>query len=125
MSLGNLAVSRDFSDVRDVVEVYTRLLEIAPAGEAFNTCSGNGHSLGEILTMMQRIAGYKIEIFVDPRFMRRNEIAKLVGSNVKLRRAIGRVPITPIYDTLEWMFKHARAQVEAEAAVQRAAVVRT
>jgi hypothetical protein len=57
--------------------------------------------------------------------MRRNEIAKLVGSNVKLRRAIGRVPITPIYDTLEWMFKHARAQVEAEAAVQRAAAVRT
>ena len=57
--------------------------------------------------------------------MRRNEIAKLVGSNIKLRRAIGRIPITPIYDTLEWMYQHARAQVEGEAAVQRAAAVRT
>jgi nucleoside-diphosphate-sugar epimerase len=115
MTLGNLAVSRDFSDVRDVVDIYARLLEVAPAGEAFNTCSGTGHSLGEILTMMERIAGYKIDIFVDPRFMRRNEIDKLVGSNVKLRRAIGRVPVTPIYDTLAWMFKHARAQGENKA----------
>src|SRR5471030_2797724 len=124
MSLGNMDVSRDFSDVRVVVEVYTRLLEIAPAGEAFNTCSGTGHSLGEILTMMQRIAGYKIEISVDPRFMRHNEIAKLVGSNAKLQRAIGPVPITPIYDTLEWVFKHARAQVEGEA-VQGGAIIKT
>jgi nucleoside-diphosphate-sugar epimerase len=62
--------------------------------------------------MMRRIAGYEIEVFVDPRFMRRNEIAKLVGSNVKLRRAIGRVPVTPIYDTLEWMYQHARAKFE-------------
>jgi nucleoside-diphosphate-sugar epimerase len=124
MSLGNLAVSRDFSDVRDVVDVYARLLDVAPVGEAFNTCSGTGHSLGEILTMMQRIAGYKIDIFVDPRFMRRNEIAKLVGSSVKLRRAIGRVPVTPIYDTLEWMFKDARAEI-VRAEIEKAAVVKT
>ncbi|WP_213778676.1 GDP-mannose 4,6-dehydratase [Caballeronia sp. dw_276] len=112
MSLGNLAVSRDFSDVRDVVDVYAQLIEKAPVGQAFNTCSGIGHSLGEILGMMRRIAGYEIEVFVDPRFMRRNEIAKLVGSNIKLRRAIGRVPVTPIYDTLEWMYQHARAKFE-------------
>ena len=62
--------------------------------------------------MLERIAGYKIDVFVDPRFMRHNEIAKLIGSNQKLRRAIGRVPITPTYETLEWMFGHARAEFE-------------
>jgi GDP-6-deoxy-D-talose 4-dehydrogenase len=112
ISLGNLQVSRDFSDVRNVVEVYARLLELAPAGEAFNICSGTGHSLGDLLGMLERIAGYKIDVFVDPRFMRHNEIAKLVGSNQKLRRAIGRVPVTPIYETLEWMFRQARAEFE-------------
>jgi nucleoside-diphosphate-sugar epimerase len=125
MSLGNLAVSRDFSDVRNVVDAYMRLIEVAPAGEAFNICSGTGHSLGEILRMLQRIAGYEIEVYVDPRFMRRNEIAKLVGSNVKLRRAVGRVPITPIYETLEWMFEHARAQVESTEAVKNGLAVKT
>lgn len=121
MSLGNLAVSRDFSDVRNVVDVYARLLEEAPAGQAFNICSGNGHSLGEILGMMRKIAGYEIEIFVDPRFMRRNEIAKLVGSNIKLRSVIGRVPVTPIYETLEWMYEHARADVLRAAELKAAA----
>jgi GDP-6-deoxy-D-talose 4-dehydrogenase len=109
ISLGNLHVSRDFSDVRDVVAVYARLLEVAPVGEVFNICSGHGHTLGEMLTALARIAGYEIDVFVDPRFMRRNEIAKLVGANLKLRRLIGVVPYRPIGDTLAWMFSHARA----------------
>lgn len=107
ISLGNLNVHRDFSDVRDVVATYARLLDAAPVGETFNICSGKGQSLSEVLAMLARIAGYEIEVFVDPRFMRRNEIERLVGSNHKLRRTIGRVPLTPFAETLEWMYSHA------------------
>jgi GDP-6-deoxy-D-talose 4-dehydrogenase len=114
ISLGNLNVSRDFSDVRDVVATYARLLEAAPAGETFNICSGHSHSLGEMLRMLSRIAGYEIDVFVDPRFMRRNEIARLVGSNRKLRRVIGQVPLTRIDDTLEWMYQFMVDRVGAE-----------
>jgi GDP-6-deoxy-D-talose 4-dehydrogenase len=112
ISLGNLNVSRDFSDVRDVVATYARLLDAAPAGETFNICSGHGHSLGHLLGLLARIAGYKIDVFVDPRFMRRNEIARLVGCNHKLRRVIGAVPLTPIGETLEWMYEYMASQVE-------------
>ena len=112
ISLGNLNVSRDFSDVRDVVAIYARLLQAAPVGETFNICSGHSHSLGQMLKMLARIAGYEIDVFVDPRFMRRNEIARLVGSNRKLRQVIGQVPNTPIADTLEWMYDYMSAQVE-------------
>ncbi|SAL57124.1 UDP-glucose 4-epimerase [Caballeronia peredens] len=111
ISLGNLNVSRDFSDVRDVVATYAKLVQAAPVGETFNICSGHSHSLGQMLQMLSRIAGYEIDVFVDPRFMRRNEISKLVGSNRKLRQAIGHVPHTPISDTLEWMYDHMSAQV--------------
>ncbi|MGV2289759.1 GDP-mannose 4,6-dehydratase [Trinickia sp. YCB016] len=107
ISLGNLNVSRDFSDVRNVVAIYGSLLEAAPAGETFNICSGVGHSLGEVLAMLARIAGYEIEVFVDPRFLRANEVHRLVGSNRKLQRAIGRVPVTPLAETLEWMYEAA------------------
>jgi GDP-6-deoxy-D-talose 4-dehydrogenase len=113
ISLGNLHVSRDFSDVRDVVATYAKLLEAAPAGQTFNVCSGRSHSLGEMLQMLARIAGYEIDVFVDPRFMRRNEIARLVGSNRRLRQVIGHVPHTPIHDTLEWMYDSMSAQVAA------------
>jgi nucleoside-diphosphate-sugar epimerase len=116
ISLGNLHVSRDFSDVRDVVAIYAKLLEAAPAGEIFNVCSGVGHSLGEVLAMLREIADYKIEVFVDPRFLRANEVHRLVGSNIKLRRTIGRVPSTPLRRTLEWMYEHAeRSQPPADA----------
>ncbi|WP_321795357.1 GDP-mannose 4,6-dehydratase [Caballeronia sp. J97] len=113
ISLGNLNVSRDFSDVRDVVAVYARLLEAAPAGETFNICSGHSHSLGQMLQMLAEIAGYEIDVFVDPKFMRRNEIARLVGSNRKLRQVIGTVPYTPIVETLAWMYEDMSARVAA------------
>ena len=117
ISLGNLNVSRDFSDVRNVVAIYGSLLEAAPAGETFNICSGVGHSLGEVLAMLARIAGYEIEVFVDPRFLRANEVHRLVGSNRKLQRAIGRVPATPLAETLEWMYE--AAAMREEFALQR------
>jgi GDP-6-deoxy-D-talose 4-dehydrogenase len=110
ISLGNLHVSRDFSDVRDVVAVYAMLLEKAPAGETFNVCSGAAHSLSDILSLLREIAGYEIDVFVDPRFLRANEVHRLIGSNVKLRRAIGRVPSTPLRATLEWMYDDALQQ---------------
>lgn len=116
ISLGNLHVSRDFSDVRDVVAIYAKLLETAPAGETFNVCSGIAHSLGEVLAMLREIADHEIEVFVDPRFLRANEVHRLVGSNLKLRRAIGRVPGTPLRQTLEWMYEHATRRQPAASA---------
>lgn len=110
ISLGNLHVSRDFSDVRDVVAVYAKLLEAAPAGETFNVCSGMTHSLTEVLALLREIAGYEIEVFVDPRFLRANEVHRLVGSNLKLRRAIGHVPARPLRQTLGWMYEHAASR---------------
>ncbi|MBU9467670.1 GDP-mannose 4,6-dehydratase [Burkholderia multivorans] len=104
ISLGNLDVSRDFSDVRDVTAAYLRLLEAAPAGETFNVCSERAYSLKEVLAMLSRIAGYVIDVTVDPRFVRHNEVKHLSGSRVKLRRAIGELPITPLDETLRWMY---------------------
>ncbi|HDV6321413.1 TPA: GDP-mannose 4,6-dehydratase [Burkholderia multivorans] len=104
ISLGNLDVSRDFSDVRDVTAAYLRLLEAAPAGETFNVCSERAYSLKEVLAMLSRIAGYVIDVTVDPRFVRHNEVKQLSGSRDKLRRAIGELPVTPLEETLRWMY---------------------
>ncbi|KVM89995.1 NAD-dependent epimerase/dehydratase family protein [Burkholderia stagnalis] len=103
ISLGNLDVSRDFSDVRDVTAAYLRLIEAAPAGETFNVCSERAYALKEVLAMLSRIAGYVIDVTVDPRFVRQNEVKSLSGSRDKLRRAVGEWPVTPLDDTLRWM----------------------
>jgi nucleoside-diphosphate-sugar epimerase len=107
IELGNLHVWRDFSDVRMVAASYRKLLA-APAGAAigqtFNICSGHGYSLGEALDMMAEIAGYKINVHVNPAFVRANEVVRLVGDNRRLVAAIGALDTVPLADTLRWMY---------------------
>lgn len=105
IELGNLHVWRDFSDVRMVAASYRKLLA-APAaiGQTFNICSGHGYSLGEALDMMGEIAGYKINVHVNPAFVRANEVVRLVGDNRRLTAAIGPLDIVPLGETLRWMY---------------------
>jgi GDP-6-deoxy-D-talose 4-dehydrogenase len=104
IELGNTGVWRDFCDVRSVAHCYRRLIEVAPAGAVLNICSGVGHSLAEALNMMAVIAGYEIEVEVNPAFVRANEVIRLVGSRARLVETIGEEPVIPLGTTLEWMY---------------------
>lgn len=104
IKLGNLAIARDFSDVRMVAASYRRLLAAAPAGQAFNVCSGVSHSLGSVLDTVADIAGYRIGVQVNPAFVRANEVLTLAGNNAKLTSVIGAIPQTPLAETLRWMY---------------------
>ncbi|HEU4842712.1 MAG TPA: NAD-dependent epimerase/dehydratase family protein [Burkholderiaceae bacterium] len=104
IELGNLHVWRDFSDVRMVAASYRALLAAAPAGQTFNICSGHAHSLGEVLDMMADIAGYRINVHVNPAFVRANEVARLTGDNGRLAAVVGALTPPPLADTLRWMY---------------------
>jgi nucleoside-diphosphate-sugar epimerase len=104
IELGNVDVAREFSDVRMVALAYRRLIEDAPAGETFNICSGVAYSLAEVLAMMSEIAGYTINVKVNPAFTRYNEVKRLAGSTKKLHSAIGRIRTFPLHETLAWMY---------------------
>jgi len=105
IELGNLAIARDFSDVRNVAQCYRRLLAVAPAGETFNVCSGRSHSLSEVLDIMSGIAGYRIGVRVNPAFVRTNDVLTLSGSNARLVSRIGPVEQHSLFDTLRWMYQ--------------------
>ncbi|MEN9864560.1 MAG: hypothetical protein RL748_150 [Pseudomonadota bacterium] len=105
IELGNLDVARDFSDVRHVVTVYQRLLELAPRGQTFNICSGQAWTLSDVLEMMAQIAGYQIEVRVNPAFARANEVKCLVGSDAHLQQTIGQLAAPALIDTLRWMWQ--------------------
>ena len=105
IELGNLKVERDFSDVRMVAKSYRRLLSASPAGQAFNVCSGEGYSLSGVIDVMSNIAGYGINVQVNPAFVRPKEVLTLVGSNDKLSSVIGAIAPTPLPDTLRWMYQ--------------------
>ena len=107
IELGNLDVARDFSDVRMVARAYRLLLESDARGGTYNICSENLVSLREIVAMLEALAGYRIDVQVNPAFVRPNDIAKLGGSSARLRQAIGELPPLPLSDTLAWMYHEA------------------
>ena len=103
IELGNLAIARDFSDVRMVARSYRRLLAAAPGGEAFNICSARSNSLEQVIDMVSELAGYRIKVEVNPAFVRANDVLTLTGSNAKLASVIGPIDAPPLFDTLRWM----------------------
>lgn len=108
IELGNLDVSRDFSDVRDVVDAYVRLLESDVRGQRINICSGHAVSLREIISLMEGIARYRINVEVNPAFIRANEIPVLRGDNQRLLAATGFAPRQDLKHTLEDMLSTAQ-----------------
>jgi GDP-6-deoxy-D-talose 4-dehydrogenase len=104
LELGNLDVARDFSDVRDVVESYARLLDSSAAvGQTVNICSGNAYTLRGMLDMAFELSGFAPEIRVNPALVRSNEVPKLAGSCARLLSLTGFRPSIPMADTLRWM----------------------
>lgn len=103
IELGNLDVWRDFSDVRAVVRAYRGLIEARPCGQTFNVCSGQAHSLREVLAMCSGITGHSMEVSVNPTFVRANEVKTLCGDASRLRTVLGEWPTPTLEETLRWM----------------------
>jgi len=57
-----------------------------------------------VLDTMARIAGYAIEVRVNPAFVRNNEVKRLVGSNAHLRELTDFAPSIALEETLHWMY---------------------
>lgn len=103
IQLGNLNISRDFSDVRDICRYYRQLLAASTHGATLNLCSGTMNSLQNILYTISDITKHNLDVFVNPDFVRENEILRLRGSTDNLYRAIGPQTKKPLRETLAWM----------------------
>lgn len=110
ITLGNLDVVRDFSDVRAVAQTYVRLLADGTPGETYNICSGTGRSLRWVMDTLAELSGHQIGIDVDPALVRASEVHRLVGDGSKLRSVIGGTEYGDFRETLAWMLEQARAE---------------
>ncbi|HZF97297.1 MAG TPA: GDP-mannose 4,6-dehydratase [Pseudoxanthomonas sp.] len=104
VELGNLDIWRDFYDVRYIASIYRRLLDVESNFDVYNICSGEEHSLRQIIAMMEEIAGHSIEVRVNPQFIRANEVTRLRGDATRLALRIGKLPSFSLRDTLHWMY---------------------
>ncbi|MBE3143604.1 MAG: GDP-mannose 4,6-dehydratase [Planctomycetes bacterium] len=110
--VGNVHVSRDFTDVRDVVRAYALIAEKGRAGEAYNVCSGNPYRIDWLLAFLVSLTGRKdVKIVEQPDRIRKNDPPMVYGSNKKLASDTGWRPEIPIEKTLSDLFEYWVARV--------------
>lgn len=88
--VGNLSATRDFCDVRDVVQAYKLALETdLPSGEVYNICSGVGVKISDVLNQLLTLSTKKVNIVPDQSKMRPVDLPIFVGDNTKFISATG------------------------------------
>jgi len=105
IELGNLDVSREFNDIEFVCEVYKKLLESDKKSLTLNIASNRGIKLLDVIDMMQNIANHKIEVKVNPAFVRPNEIKNLTGSSKNLFETVGDIKLKKFQQTLKEIYE--------------------
>lgn len=92
LSVGNLAVTRDLTDVRDTVRAYDLILHRGKRGAIYNVCSGREVVMRSVLDEMVELSGRAIAIMEDRALTRSAEQQRLRGSYEALHAATGWSP---------------------------------
>ena len=89
LQVGDIDVTRDFIDVRDVVHAYLLLLEQGQNGGIYNVCLGREYRVPDLLEQLFTLAGIQVRIEQDPARLRRVEQRRMVASFDALQRDTG------------------------------------
>ena len=92
LHVGNIDVTRDFTDVRDIVRAYDSMLMHGENGEIYNVCSGQERSIRSLLQRLLQIAEVDAEIINDPARWRASDQPRVVASAEKLHARTGWQP---------------------------------
>ncbi len=101
IEVGDVDVTRDFLDVRDVIAAYFALLSSGKSGEIYNVCSGLERSVRDLISQMGTLSGITLELAQDSSRMRRSEQRQVKGSHARLARATGWAPAISMEETLK------------------------
>lgn len=111
MKVGNLAAKRDFTDVRDVVKAYVRLVQLGKSGETYNVGRGDAREIREILDMIVAMSEAKINVEIDPNKIRPVDVPIIEADITKLNQLTGWVPQIPLEQTIQETLDYWRANV--------------
>ncbi len=101
LQVGDIDVTRDFTDVRDVVRAYGLLLEQGRNGGVYNVCSGREYRIRDLLQQLITLAGVEASIEQDSARLRRAEQRRMVASFAALHRDTGWQPAIPMEESLQ------------------------
>ncbi len=108
--VGNLSAKRDFTDVRDVVKAYCKLIQYGKAGETYNVGSGHAIAIQEILQVIISQSVVDISVEIDKNKLRPVDVPIIEADISKIYEDTGWKPEIPlektIADTLQYWRCH-------------------
>jgi GDP-4-dehydro-6-deoxy-D-mannose reductase len=100
IKVGNLAATRDLTDVRDVVRAYDLAIHQGHADAIYNVCSARAVVMADVLNQLVELSGISIEVEQDDALVRDAEPQRLCGSHARLSADTGWWPRIPLRQTL-------------------------
>lgn len=110
LRVGNLEVTRDLTDVRDIVQGYGALLEHGRKGDVYNLCRGEGVRLRDVVDQLAAMARVAVRVEVDPARLRPADTPWLVGDPERAARDTGWRAERAFADTLHDVLEEWRAK---------------
>ncbi|TCD11302.1 GDP-mannose 4,6-dehydratase [Oricola cellulosilytica] len=112
--VGNLAVERDFLDVRDVAAAYA--LAVAKSamvvpGTILNVASGEGRPISEVLNILLSRSSATIRVEQDSSRVRPSDLPRIVGDAGKARNLLSWEPKQQLEQTLTDVLVYCRTRL--------------
>lgn len=114
LSVGDLSVERDLTDVRDVVRAYRLLLDPAVEPGTYNVASGRAVPLAHVVGLLIGLAACEIAVEPKSERLRPADIPVLCGDPRRLEAATGWRPEIPLERTLADGLEAARRDLATE-----------
>ncbi|QWF16149.1 GDP-mannose 4,6-dehydratase [Lysobacter capsici] len=108
LDVGDIESTRDFTDVRDVVDAYAKILEFGQPGKRYIVASGIERKVSEILAELLRLADVEAEVRRDPARFRPAEQRRMAADAAETTRDTGWVRKIEFTQTLNDILKAVR-----------------
>lgn len=107
--VGDGTVVRDYFDVADLVAAILAAIDMPErsAGQTFNVGSGRGHSVGEMLALVERVSGRGIEVETLP--ARISDVDRIVLDIRRIADTLGWQPTRPLERSLDDLWSRLNA----------------
>lgn len=89
LKVGNLDTKRAIMDQRDLVKGLMLLAEKGKAGDVYNISSEYVYQMSDIVKMIEKQVGHKLEIKIDEKLIRPTDEKIIVGDITKLKEDTG------------------------------------
>ncbi|WP_022761019.1 GDP-mannose 4,6-dehydratase [Butyrivibrio sp. AD3002] len=106
MRVGNLNVSRDFSNVKDIVRAYRLIIESEKYNEVYNVGSGQSVSLKDLLDYIIGLSSQPITVETEPKLVRKGENPVICCDHSKITKDLGWEPEYNIFDTAKEVYDY-------------------